>query len=380
MADNTAAGIAAALAEKPEAGKTTIDEKMRFGPLHLAYASARDLAYSIGITIADKTKDDTVVVAGTQLLADYANLQAALLTLDGLKKDYELLQKFAKELKGKTRGFVAEAAADANLRAKAPGQPAPAAPVLEAAAAAAAANPFVAAALGALSLLQSDVEFHGTETKIDRLTFELAVAGTLKKFETKKVLIPDLVLAPLQIPKSSVFRTALDAVAEAKSKAWLEIAPFIKRALDAEAELDKAAQEKDAVKKAAAVDSAQAELDTARRNLEPLNTPLMRADQALEDLQEGWRKVEAGEVLSTLARMLRVESIATTKVDGKLPIYLHCAVVDSGGHHRIHRSLLRMLFFGDGLSFAGGAIVRWALLDSDGSIRQSGMVSTELKQ
>jgi hypothetical protein len=378
MANNTAAGVAAALAEKPEAGKTTIDEKMKFGPLRLAYESARDLGYSIGITIADKIKDETVVIAGTQLLADYANLQAALLTLDGLQKDYELLQRFAKEMRSKTGGFVVEGAP--GLQAKGTGivQESPAL-AADTAAAAATANPIVAAALGALALLQSDVEFHGAETKVDRLAFELAVAGTLKKYDTKKVIIPDLVLAPLQVPKNSVFRTALDAVAEAKAKAWLEIAPLIKRALDAEAALDKAAQVKDADQKAAAVATAQAELDTARRNLEPINTPLMRADQALDDLQAEWRKVEPGEQLTALARMLRVEAIATLRVDGKPPIYLHCAVVESGGHHRIHRSLLRMLFFGDGLSFAGGAIVRWALLASDGSIEQSGMVSTELK-
>jgi hypothetical protein len=62
-----------------------------------------------------------------------------------------------------------------------------------------------------------------------------------------------------------------------------------------------------------------------------------------------------------LARLLRAEAIRVRQ-----PAFLNAAVVASGGHNRIIRNLFRMLFLGDGLSFAGGATVRWALLGSDG--------------
>ena len=56
MANDTAAGTAAASAEKPEAGKTTIDDKMRFGPLRLAYDAAIALAAMIPANRALRTE------------------------------------------------------------------------------------------------------------------------------------------------------------------------------------------------------------------------------------------------------------------------------------------------------------------------------------
>jgi hypothetical protein len=69
-----------------------------------------------------------------------------------------------------------------------------------------------------------------------------------------------------------------------------------------------------------------------------------------------------------LARLLRAEAIKTEE-----PIYLHAVVVSSGGHHRIARSLWRTMFYGDGLTFVGGATVRWSLLAADGSIEKGGI-------
>ena len=74
--------------------------------------------------------------------------------------------------------------------------------------------------------------------------------------------------------------------------------------------------------------------------------------------------------LNQLARLLRAEVIQK-----KQPIYLHAKVVSSGGHHRISRSLFRTLFVGDGLSFAGGAIVRWGLLTGTGELLLGGILS-----
>ncbi len=57
------------------------------------------------------------------------------------------------------------------------------------------------------------------------------------------------------------------------------------------------------------------------------------------------------------------------------PIYLQAQVVSSGGHNRTSRSLLRMIFLGDRLSFMGSATVRWALLGNDGTVTNGGILS-----
>lgn len=54
-------------------------------------------------------------------------------------------------------------------------------------------------------------------------------------------------------------------------------------------------------------------------------------------------------------------------------VYLHAKVVSAGGHHRIRRTLLRMIFVGDGLGLTGGAIVCWALSGNSESILQGGI-------
>jgi hypothetical protein len=68
--------------------------------------------------------------------------------------------------------------------------------------------------------------------------------------------------------------------------------------------------------------------------------------------------------------MLRAEQLSITL---KGAVYLHAAVVSSGGHNRVSRSLLRILFFGDGLSSMGGAVARWALLEADGAVTTGGI-------
>src|SRR6185369_3134949 len=110
---------------------------------------------------------------------------------------------------------------------------------------------------------------------------------------------------PLAKAEDSALRRALEDLAKAKSAAWDAIAPLIRRVLEAETALDKAV----AAKKDDDIKKCQAELDEARRAIEPLNAPLMHADQLFDDLQAQWRKIEEGEQVSKLARMLRIEAI-----------------------------------------------------------------------
>ncbi len=76
-----------------------------------------------------------------------------------------------------------------------------------------------------------------------------------------------------------------------------------------------------------------------------------------------------------LGRLLRAEAIAALAP----PAYLHAAVVSSGGHHRTSQSLLRMIFLGDGLSFASGATVRWALLEANGAVSEHGGIWSAMR-
>jgi len=71
--------------------------------------------------------------------------------------------------------------------------------------------------------------------------------------------------------------------------------------------------------------------------------------------------------------LLRAEAIR--KSDS---VFLHGAIVSSGGHQRISRSLFRFLLFGDGLSFKGGVVIRWGLLAADGSVIKGGIRSLSM--
>src|ERR1700734_4313465 len=79
----------------PLEGKTTIDDKLIFEPQRLSYESARVIASQIVCPIADRIKDQVVVVVSTSVLADFANLQAAYLTLEGLTQEYSSISQHA---------------------------------------------------------------------------------------------------------------------------------------------------------------------------------------------------------------------------------------------------------------------------------------------
>jgi len=341
-----------------EPGKLTIDDKMRFGPQRMAYSAAHDIASEIASKVSDSTRQKIVVIAGTQLLADFANLEATKLSLLGLQLEYRRIEANVNRIDQESASTADEGALEAVVGVAGAGV---------VALAAAGTNPFVAAALGVLSLMQSDVEFHGTETPVDRLAFEIDVAAAVKAAGAAKVLIPEFMIRPLADSSSSKLQALLEQVAAAKGDAWNAVAPFIARLTRAEADLDLAVTEKRDAKE---IELLRVNVREARRDLEPFHRPLSKADQVFDEMQAQWRKTETGTELSTLARMLRAEAIHAMS-----PTYLHCAIVASGGHHRIHRHLLRMLFAGDGLTFSGGAVARWALLATDGSIELGGVLS-----
>jgi hypothetical protein len=345
---------------QPLEGKTTIDDKMRFEPERLSYESANLLAVQIANTVATAVKDCTVIIAGTQLLSDFSNLRAVYLTLEILAHDYENLAGLGKGLAERRLHVDVDhplmAAPEAMFTAAISSAIAPATALAN-------------AALGLISLFRSDVEYRGATTSVDGLAFELALGSKLIG-KAQKVILPDLMVISAISKEQNSLTVRLARTEKAKAAAWAAVGPLISELVRLEGELDRAARENDQ----AEFDKLTVLLSDLRRDLQPISEPMARCDQRFATLQNEWLQVDETTGLSQLARLLRAEVIQ----EGQKTLYLHAKVVSSGGHHRISRSLLRTLFVGDGLSFAGGAIVRWGLLTESGELLQGGILSEAL--
>lgn len=352
----------------PLEGKTTLDDKVSFEPTRLSYRCAERLAARIADAIASLVNGRKVVVAGVPFLTDLANFNALGATLDGLRKDYESLEASAQRFERLRLGIgvdkksgAAPLPADlgeaANLDAKdaAAKMKLLSAPVLLG----------VQTALGLVSLLRSDVEYVGAMTVIDPLAFELGLAVALQRKKAEAVFVPELaVVSPTAAGGSLVNR--IERVQKAKRSAWAAIAPTVAELARLDVELVEAEADKDQ----RAVDRLAAQQAVLHRELDPISEPLSRADQRLSELWSQWDKVDEHSGLTVFARLLRAEAL-----NALAPVYVHATVVASGGHHRVSRSLWRTMFSGDGLSAMGGAIVRWAVLGSDGTVLEGGIMA-----
>lgn len=341
-------------------GKTTVDDKMVFEPERLSYLSAVDLAARIAAAIpGDNAAERPVVIAGVPFLSDLANLVAIGTLLDTLAEDYQSLGEQADHLREKR---LPQTGADtdvvtlraANVMSVLP----PFAPV---AAVAAGLN----TAIGIVSLFREDVSFSGVRTGVDSLAFEIAVAGELKKRGFATVLIPDLFVVPTHDAVKDSLRGRLQAIERAKLKLWQTITPIVSELVDLDTQLDQASRDS----RQPDVDRLSGEIAVLRRDLSPITEPLSKADQRLSEILAQLQHVDpAG--MTGLARLLRAEAIRA-----RTPAFLHLKVVSSGGHNRTSRSLLRTLFAGDGLSFMGGLVARWALLNEKGEVENGGVLT-----
>ena len=340
----------------PLEGKTTIDEKMFFEPERLSYQSAVAIADAIASAVKPEVVGKTVVIAGTQLLTDLANLRATYSTLDSLTRDYASVAELGKKVLERRLQPITDpvpiASADALVGAALTGVIAPA-------------TALITAAVGLISLFREDVEYHGAKALVDTLAFEIALASQLIENEARAVIIPDLKVDLNTSTGADSLSFRLAKVQAAKGEAWAVIGPMISELVQLEAELEKAGRENNQPE----FDRISEVVSDLRRDMQPISDPLSRSDQRLSDLQNQWNRRDETSGLAELARLLRAECIFELK-----PTYLHAKVISSGGHHRISRSLLRTLFVGDGLSFAGGAIARWAFLGESGSVTKGGIL------
>ena len=346
---------------KPLEGTTTIDDKMFFEPERLSYASADVIAAEIAEAITVK-KD--VVIVGTDVLLDFANLRAAYLTLDSLALDYAAVSLIGKALVArKTPPSAPTFGATESL------VPSIAAIAAGAAAAISPVTSVVTAGLGLLSFFREDVDFHGAKTNVDDLAFRIALAAKLVA-EKVTVYVPELTVNSISTASDSLTARLNKAQAE-KANAWAAVGPLVTTLVQLEADLETAARDKNQKE----FDRLTTELSNLRRDMQPVTDQLARADQRLASLLADFNTTDNSSRMPMLARLLRAEFLLKLK-----PSLVYAKVVSSGGHHRITRSLLRTIFVGDGLSFMGGAVVSWALLNEDGSIQKGGILEKRIAQ
>ncbi len=341
MADDTP------LRATPLEGVTTVDEKLTFEPERLTYAALRQVAAEIVASAGEHLAGRQVVVADQAFLADLGNLAAARLQLDMLARDYRHISA--------SLGRAAEPGGEPEA--------VPEVAILGGAAVAGLATG-LQGALGLVSLLRQDVEVRGVPVRIDARAVDVAVAGALRASD-HAVLVPGLTAIRAPLDTAGSVQERWRDVQQARHDAWAAVGPLVAQLGRKDAELDAATRAGASESQVAAL---ARELFELRKQVEPLTEPLGQADRRLADLQAEWDKVHETSGLSTLARLLLAEVI-----EAQHPLYLHVAVVASGGHHRVTRHLLRTLFGGDGLSAMGGVVARWAVLGPDGAFIRGGL-------
>jgi hypothetical protein len=93
----------------------------------------------------------------------------------------------------------------------------------------------------------------------------------------------------------------------------------------------------------------------------------------LAAMEKLWVQADPATGLTVLPRMLRAESLR-----GFGAALLHSAIVASGGNTRTMLNLWRTLWSGDGMSFSGGAVARWALVTPDVGFLAGGTEATDV--
>ena len=344
-------------------GNTTVDEKVVFEAQKLSYDAARIIAEKIARRVSERTKGKEVVIAGTQLLADFSNLVAIKAVLEELADDYDALAELAHaSVPGaahkppKISGIVDTRSTFSTI-----------------AAAAGAITPGIGAATagvqGALTLVElfrQDVDYKGVPIAIDTLAFELELASRLRMHKAKNVVVPAFAVFAAPARGESAFRTLLERVHEARSRLLRAIGP---KKLAGKKKAEPLLAEIDAplIEFRGADESSQTPLATP----EQLHDALAEIDKRFSDLQTQLEKADAdGSGLTLMARLFRIETIMS-----RSPMFVHARVVLAGGNNRVQKSLFRTMFTGDGLSSTGGTVVSWAILSPHGAVEDGGIFS-----
>ncbi|MDQ2766071.1 MAG: hypothetical protein M3Y30_02840 [Gemmatimonadota bacterium] len=356
------------MADQPKSldGSTTVDEKVVFEAQRLSYEAARNIAEKIARRISERTRGREVVVAGTQLLADYSNLVALKSVLEELAEDYDALVQLAHVF---VLGPVHQALVEAGIFDARSGAGVGAAAGAAVGAITSGFSAVTAGVQGALTLVElfrQDVDYKGVPIAIDTLAFELELASRLRMHKAKDVVVPAFAVFAAPARGESAFRTLLENVHEARAGVLRAIGPkkpaAKKKPEPAFPEIEH--QRHDYY-------LADEPTRTALATPEQIHDALAEVDKRFSDVQVQLEKVDAdGSGLTLMARLFRVETIMS-----RSPILVHARVVLAGGNNRVQKSLFRTLFTGDGLSSTGGAVVSWAILSTHGAVEDGGIFS-----
>ena len=346
MAESGAGGAPPALE-----GNTTVDEKLSLDPERLGYRSAAAIAADIADNVVEHVRGKVVVVAGSDLLADLADLDATYVSLETIEREFASIATAAAAASKPNAVTLKAAAATAGVAAALP-----------------AVGALVNTALGLVGAFREDVEYKAANVRVDALAFELALASKLKEKGASKVYVPRLMISASAPAAKDPLTSRIARVIDARQSAWQALAPLVTELALLEARLDEAIMKKDEQ----ATRQLGAQVASTRRAVEPISVPFGRIDQRFSDMRSRWSDTAPNADITGLARLLRAEAIRSLS-----PVYVHVSVVASGGYTRTMKNLWRTMFWHDGVSFAGGAVARWAVLESDGAITLAGIADAK---
>src|ERR1700675_1259757 len=367
---------------KPLEGTTTIDDKLSIECDILCYASVNNIAFQIALEFNKIRESGALVI----ILDDTSKQALHLVRVLVWQTDF-LIQEFARAAQEAAPQVpaLAEAAAP-QVRVPMEGETmlegfVPALPAVTAIkTAATAATDVGRSVIDLLSLFRTDTSYAGRTVTVNENSLMLSLAGKLVERQ-HSVIYPKLLLfppSPAVSQSAKDFQNLLQALLDARDDANEAVRALASRVAVATQEL-----------------SSVYKKHTHRRNRQELTTDHVlasREQQLIKDRLQlaGWQKwfTDLDSQLQALLKALNAPDANGVVLLQMLQIaqellsrfneapentyFLHAEVVSSGGSYRIRRNLFRTLFWSDGLSYSGGAIVSYAFFDSNAVIVKSG--------
>ncbi len=329
---------------KPLEGTTTIDDNMVFEVEALSHVAVSHLAAKIAKSIKDNTNAS-------------ADLPVRVIFLgEGLPQALEFSRTFSVQLK------LLQDAFDSALKLAQEGLAPLSAPLQPAAVAGGttAASGFgltaaVGGALNLLALFRQNTSYFGRKVEITEPAIVVELARCLRQHKGISFYWPGLGLSHDSVLATSSAPPFLEDVQRAMGRRDQATAGIHNLAV-AIGKLDKEA----------------AELPAARFALDRAHELFDSADSVLRRLTTSLSKADAETGVTPLQLLQRAHDVRNQIItaDGKV-YFLYVRLEAAGGSYRIRRNLFRTLFWKDGLSFSGGAVVSYALLETNGEFVSS---------
>ncbi len=351
-------------------GITSIDEKVFLECEILSHSAISRIAERIALeadqaiarTSQAGASNPTIILLDQILVSALQVFSAVQLQLALIKKGFEEVASTA-ELQ-----LALEKDADDSLR-----------PNLVGALPVAAVTDAVAGVVDLLGLFRQDTQFTGRTAQIKETAVYLEVAHALRAngFE---VIYPRLlgfqVEAKIQLSQKAVTDLFQD-VFTAREHALGRLRPVLMELTRVEQEIvsreeeciDPAPDRQDVLTQG--IQERKAELVKIRENLDPNLLLFKETDAQWNEMQRGLVHVDEKSGLTPMQLISRAAEAIEHFRASALSYFLYSEVAVAGGTMRIKRNLWRTLFYGDGISFSGGAVVSYALIDGKAHVLAS---------